>query len=397
MSERTLREDIEFLAGRLPHRGGNTENERIAAEYLYTRLRGACPQAEIDDFYAIESFGFLFASYYWEFLFVAVISVWWPAVAAVYGLAVFVFYLAEFTGYPVLSRLLPQFETQNVVGRFHSLDPQRLVIVTAHYDSARATLLSNPAWTPYVRLGHVAVVFAMVLVVTGCVVSAMGTMQPALGFPLERVLIWIGAAALTLAGIGLYTTDLRGSYVRGAVNNASGAAALLDLADRLQNALPKTTDVWLVATGSKEAWLGGMHHLLRRIDIDREHSYFINLAHVGAGELKYITGEGMLHRFKSAPELVRLAESIGPEFGAEGVVHRGLPTDALIPLTRGFKTLGIMGADAHGRPPYWNWHTDTVSKVDYDVLERSVGLVETLIRRLDDSGAAPEPSTGGHT
>ena len=83
-----MRRDIEFLAGNLTHRGASTESERTAAEYIRERFCVHTPNTEIDDFFAIESPWLLFASYYGEFLIVALLAFWQPWFAFGYGAVV---------------------------------------------------------------------------------------------------------------------------------------------------------------------------------------------------------------------------------------------------------------------------------------------------------------------
>ena len=104
---------------------------------------------------------------------------------------------------------------------------------------------------------------------------------------------------------------------------------------------------------------------------------------VGAGPLSYIVGEGMLHLFKSDAEWLRAAEEIAPHYDAQSRRHRGLPTDALIPLARGFRTLAIQGGDAVAPG-------DKTLDVDFAILARAQAFVEDLIRRLDESAAENE-------
>ena len=134
-----------FLAGNLPHRASNTTNERAAAEYIRGRFASHTPDTELDEFHSIDAAYVLFSSYYAEFFIVALVAHWFPRVGLCYGAAVFLAYLAESMGYNLFARLLPQFETQNVAARFLATHPKRLLVVTAHYDTPKASFLTRPA------------------------------------------------------------------------------------------------------------------------------------------------------------------------------------------------------------------------------------------------------------
>jgi len=377
-----LKQDIEYLAGRLPHRGANTENERIAAEYLRDRLLTLTPQTEIEDFHSVDTYTYLFAAYYIEFLIVAALATWLPWVGLAYGTVVFVMYIAEFTGYSVMSRFLPQYETQNVMARFLSRDPKRLLIVTSHYDSPKATSFTDPARAHWLRWAHLAIVTCMLLVLVSCAADGMAVLEGS-DYRVDIWIRWTCVAVLMSAAMTLYLGESNSEFVPGAVNNASGVAVLLQLAERLKETPPERTDVWLVATGSKETWLNGMRQFMLGLRLDKTRTHFLNVAHVGAGDLRYVTGEGMMHLFPSSKELIREARALAPEYGAKPLKYRGFPTDALIPLTRGYKAMSVMATGAHGLPAHWNWHSDAVSVVKMDVLARAAGYVEAIVRRLD--------------
>lgn len=377
-----MRQDVEFLAGHLPHRRAVTEGERSAAEYIRERLGAYIQDVAIDDFYSIESYAYVFASYYAEFLVVALIAWWFPWVALVYGLVVFVLYMAEFTAYPVLSRLLPHYETQNVVARALSPEPKRFLVVTAHYDSPVDSLVTRLRGSPWLGRLHALTVLAMVLVLVSCAAAALNVFAVS-ETPWELWLRWAGVGWLAVAAGVVLIGETRGEPMLGARHNAAGVAALLALAAALRDNPLRHVDVWLVATGAKEPWMQGMRRLLTGLDVDPDHTYFINIAHVGAGELRYEIGEGMLHLYPCAKELVGLAAHVAPMFRARPLAYRGFPTDTLVPLVRGYKAMGVMAAGPNGLPDGFSLDEDTPGSVDYELLSRAAGFVEAIVRRLD--------------
>ncbi len=379
-----LRRDVEFLAGRLPHRRANTDNERVAAEYLECRFKEYTIHATMDDFFSIDTFAHLFASYYLEFLVVAIIAIWSSWLAFFYGVAVFVMYIAEFTGYRVMARFLPQFETQNVTARFLSANPKRLLVITSHYDSVGDSGWNRPERLPWLRAIHYGIVLSMMAIVLTCAVEG-GRSNPEVITYGMVALRWWAVLVLTAAAATLYIGENGSTPTRGANANATGASALLALAERFQAAPLKTSDVLLVATGSKESGLNGMWHLCAGVDVERQSTYFLNLSCVGSGALRYITGEGMMSLFKSSKKLVALADSHAEAHQAKPLTYRGLPTDALLPLVRGYETLGIMATGEDGLPRIADWPEDKAGAVDYEVLNRATDYAESIIRDLDDS------------
>lgn len=382
MPHERIHEDMRYLAGQLLHRGALTEQERLAAVYIRDRFRAYTPDVELDEFKAIENPFYLFASYYAEFLIVAIIAVWWPRAALCYGACVFLAYLAEFMGFQLFSRLMPHFQSQNVIARFLAAEPRRLFIVTAHYDSGRASPLSRPAVTQWLRPLHLAVIVSMVAVLATCAAQALGLFAGEQA-PLHLAVRWGAIGFLLSAAAALFHTSMSGEEIRGANCNASGVAALLRLAERYAAEPPMTADIWLVATGGHESWMAGMRHLLTTHSLDKKHTFLLNIEGVGTGTLHYLTAEGMLHVSPSARPLVEAAEAVDGPFGAYPGRLRAVPSAAHMALARGYQAMTVMGLDETGLPAHWNWLTDVLTEVDDEAIANAADFCEALLRRLE--------------
>ncbi|MBI3119274.1 MAG: M28 family peptidase [Candidatus Hydrogenedentes bacterium] len=381
MAQNQIHDDLMYLAGRLLHRGAQTDAERSAAEFIRQRLSQSTPDVHLDEFSSFANYTFLFASYYSEFLVVSLLAVWWPLVAAAYGLFVFLCYLAEFLGYRVFARMLPQFESQNVVARFLGLRPRMTLLVTAHYDSGNANLLSQPWILPWLRPLHALLVFCMVVVIASSAVEGWSLVMQR-QFEAAAHLRWTAAGLLATASLILFYVSSQGEDIRGAIGNASGVAALLQLAERLRTHPLEEADVWLVATGSHEAWMSGMRHLLVANKLEKKHCQILNLEGVGAGGLRYITAEGMLIATPAGSTLRRAAEAVAGEYGAAPALLRAVPTAAHVPLARGYRSMTIMGLDDEGLPPHWNQPSDRVTEVDEDSIARAAAFSDAILRRV---------------
>lgn len=375
---------MRFLAGELLHRSALTEEEHRAAEYIRARFNEYTPDVETDPFRSIENPFYVFASYYGEFLVVAVLAIWWPRIALCYGGLVLLAYLAEFMGYPVFSRFLPHFESQNVVARFLGTQPKATIIVTAHYDSGRASPISRPGVTQLLRVLHLVVIGCMVTVMTTCAVDALHFFNLDMP-PLHEHVRWTAVGVLLSAALALFYASASGEEIRGANYNASGVAAMLRLAHSLASQPLETADVWLAATGSNETWMAGMRHLLSTHALDKKHTYILNIEGVGAGQLHYLTAEGMLQLERaSSPMLSAAAEVDGP-FGATPGCLRAVPTAAHAAMARGLHTLTVIGLDESGLPAHWNRHTDLLTEVDDEAIANAAGFCEALLRKLERS------------
>ena len=190
-------------------------------------------------------------------------------------------------------------------------------------------------------------VISMVFILGSLVAEALGAIDPLTRAALHYVR-WVSVALLLSAAMVLYLGARSAEFTRGANHNASGVAALLELGRRLSAKPLESTEVWLVVTGCKESWLSGMRALFRGLDVDKRSTYFLNLSGVGAGSLRYVTKEGMLHLFNSDRELLQRAEDVAQQFRAGPLVYRGLPTDAFVALARGYRTMGVMGFPEEG-------------------------------------------------
>jgi len=382
-----VRRDLNFLAGDLPHRGGITENERRAAEYIEQRFREYTPLVQIEDFYSTDAYPYVFAMYYAEFLFVGLIAIFWPWIGLIYGVVVFLLYMAEFTGYSSMGRFLPHYETQNITARFPCAKADRLIVVTANYDSPRAYPWTEPGVAKSLRMRHLVLVGAMVLVLASCGAQALQV----LGDDWARIdLAARGAGvAILLAGAGTLFNGARNApYTTAANNNASGCAAMLELASRIKEAPLASTEVLLVATGAKELWLSGMRQLFRGMRADKKALFFVNVTGIGAGQLRYVTGEGMLHVYGAGEKLMAAAQHEGPAHAARPIVWRNLPTDAIIPMARGYEAITIMATGPDDLPVAWNSEDDAPGRIDPEVLTRGARFVEAVLRRMD-AGAPP--------
>ena len=112
----SIETDLHFLCEELEDRQAQTDGEKRAAEYVTDRFGAAVGNSRRVDFDAIGNYRLMFAAYCGEFIVVSLLALWWPTIAFFYGLTIFLAYMAEFMGYAVFSRLLPQFESSSAVG-----------------------------------------------------------------------------------------------------------------------------------------------------------------------------------------------------------------------------------------------------------------------------------------
>ncbi len=259
-------------------------------------------------------------------------------------------------------------------------EPARRVILTAHLDTGRGGLL----W-------HHVVVRSFRLIAIGVLASALMIPVLLLVYTIWQItavwiVSWVLMAILLLAAILLAESELNGTPLLGANDNASGVAALLAAATALERAHLDHVETWFLFTTGLEAGLTGMNRFLDENSFNVNTTYFINVDHVGSGHVHYTRAEGLLRTLKSSPPLTRLAADIAshhPEWNATSEVYRLLPTDQYAALRRGYQAITIMALDQESYLPHWHQVTDTHDTVNLETIQVATDLVLALIRRLD--------------
>lgn len=143
-------------------------------------------------------------------------------------------------------------------------------------------------------------------------------------------------------------------------------------------------EVWFVATGAEESGTWGMRAFLQEHESELRGAFIINIDNIGAGNLYWITKEGMARRYASDRRLMSAARKVSreDEILVKGREYKGLSTDATPALARKFKAMSIMAFDINGRLPNWHWRTDTSDNVQAENVDNVVRLVEGIIREL---------------
>jgi hypothetical protein len=192
-----------------------------------------------------------------------------------------------------------------------------------------------------------------------------------------------------MAYVALLLDSALSGVVPGASSNASGVATLLEVARRLERRPLENVDTWIVFTGAKEGFMLGMRAWMKAYedDLNRDHTYFLNVDTVGNGTVHHVTGEGSPLLYRHDLRLARLCESIG----SRPHVWR-LASDGVIPLMRGYLSITLCSLDRRGRIPNFRMKSDTPDRVEPEALARAIDFVEELVRRIDGA-MAPEPAT----
>jgi hypothetical protein len=386
---------VRLLAGEIGPRPSAGTGERKAAAFVIDRLRHAGYEVELEPFEGLTTYSWTYAPLYGALALAGWLGPRRPALGALLGLGAFGAFLAESLGFEAVARLpfLPHDRSQNVVARLplpeSSSAPERRVILVAHLDSARSALVFQPRLVRGFRATFVGLTAAMATVALGNL--ARWVQGPRREDPeaLDRATQVAGSALLFPLAV-LLQREAAMPVVAGANDNASGVAVVLAAAERLaaalQGALDQKAELWVVFTGCEESGLGGMQHFLAAHghELDPASTLFINVDNVGAGMLTLVNQEGTLWPLLADSELLdaatRMALRRGLHFQTRG--YHAMPTDAQVPLARGYRALSVMAFDEHGALPNWHWPTDTPDAVDATTMESALDLLVRTVRRL---------------
>jgi hypothetical protein len=267
-------------------------------------------------------------------------------------------------------KLLPGSEGANVVGRVRArAEPSATIVLVAHHDAANTGAIWNPRLVAAGGARHLRrrrvdpfmapLELALVLAAAGSALGRRSTRGRR-----ARVL---AAAILTVASA--IDADVgRGRTVPGASDNASGAAACLDLARAVCAEPLEHTNVVFVFPGSEEAGMGGMAAFLDRHGAELSADTFVlGLDTLGAGTPIVCTGEGAMREQRYAERDVALVEH-GAAIAGEPAPQRwriGAWTDPILAAHRGLRSASVLSIGP-GYFPHYHHPSDLPDCVDWE-------------------------------
>ncbi len=380
---------IAKLANELPHRGTATDGERRAHEYCAEQFRSAGLEAVTEAFPTV-------ASAYRPFLLAAALMLAgaalffaFPAPAVVLTLltAISAFLELSFRGNP-LRWLLPKKQSWNTHARLQNPGvPRRTLVILAHVDSHRTPWIwaSPKTFRAYQFVSSLAMIAFALLPL--CLLGAWGfdTAPPAAVLAPCIVLIFF---------IFLLTLQAETSpFTRGANDNASGVALLLELAKQFAERPPANTDFWFVCTGAEEVGAHGAAAFVKRHASELQNAVFLIIDNIAGKESRphFYEQETMLFPVRFAEELLHMAREVAaahPHLGAQPFSQRGAFTDGTPVALAGFACLPIVNHTETGWIPNWHHRHDTLENVDRSAMAISAEFVVRLISRIDAAADA---------
>jgi hypothetical protein len=374
-------EHIRYLVDVVGYRDSTSEAERWASKYIKSVMDKAGIESQVEDFSSPRTFGY-------AYMVILAVSILGGLLACSHGFIAFlitalaaVALYMENTCRGWIATILPRESSQNVVGRIPAQgEARRKVVLSAHYDTARSGLLFHPRFVGHFRT---ITMLTMLSVLALPILIVLGGMFWSGLFCLLRGLavLWLAVSWCLLLHREVYGLNLYGAN-----DNGSGTGVVLSLAETLAGKPLQDTEVWIAATGAEEAGLVGMTAFLKRHGTELQDALIINLDHVGLGQIKYITGEGMLKAVPSDPELLMLSAEVvreNPDLSPVPHEHRTCHSDAYAALVKGYRAMSIMAMDEDGVVPNWHWETDKIENLEEKNLEDVERFVSILLNKID--------------
>ncbi len=311
-------------------------------------------------------------------------------------------------------RLSPTGRSQNVVAIARpSGVVKRRVVLLGHLDTHRTPIFySSPRWLWVFAQSLTATMVSLVGSSLAYAALALLARRAQPAPRLSPLPLLLPAAAFQAWALAMVLLADRTPYTPGANDNASGAATVLALAERLAQEPLRHTEVWLLNTGCEELGAYGAAAFLDRHGDELRDAYFINFDQLGVGAPTLNLSEGLIRPIHYTPELLDLARQAAcqrppadspappppsPAASLLGPEHPGgAYTDTWHIITRGFQgiILDSRPPEGEGDPSGAHWHqmSDTVDKIDLDCLARAHQWAWNLLHLIDSPPGAPPRS-----
>lgn len=385
------------LSKEIGSRGSTTPAEARAADYIAKEMSGWAHEVRRQPFMSPTSFSWIYGALY-LLGGLGGLLYWanhWLATAV--SLLALILFVLENSSRGSFWKLFPKRSSQNIIGMVRPQGeaagapssppipmprpiPKRVVLV-AHHDSSRSAPMFSPQQVPYFRLTFLLGIACLTVVP---LLNLLSLIFPGrLWIPYVQAPFYLYLLAVFLL---MVQRELGGEYTPGANDNASGEAAMLAVGERLAREGINNMELWCVSTGCEEVGTIGMIYFLDQYGAELRDAYFINLDNLGAGIVKYTTGEGMLGIYPCDQYLVGVARRISaghPDWGIREAVNQIMMTDANPALARGFRILSIRAEDKNGLLPNWHWHTDTYENVDPQTMDIAGNFLYALVRAIE--------------
>lgn len=382
----------------LPPREAGSVGERMAQAMLAGRLDALGMNAVIAGAVCAPRVPVILGLHSLCFLWAAVLALFDPG-AFSFGLTAITLlsFWGELRGSPrLLRKLLLKRITCNMIARTGQPEARGRLVLVAHSDVAASSSLLLP-WARRLFLdrerpgksvhpGSIVLIAGVVQLFAAAVQWSREELSVLVVVLLAGLL---GAVLVHASALALAVDWWRSPPQPGAVNNASGMAVSLAVAEELANKPLKNLELWVLTTGARQPDAGGMKGFLYQFAhiLDLDTTWFVNLEGVGRGDLAYAISEGRWRTLPYRPSIPAAAEKVASTTDFRSVRSFASPgrTDAGPPTRAGHRSVTLSGL-VDGRPPgpLGSQHDD-LDAVDPNALLRARDFTLALLREIDSS------------
>lgn len=397
--ERRVRE-LEALG----HRGSATSFEDRGATYLVEELRrcgiGAAKEA-FDGYTALGSRVLIHI-----FVAGAGITLLWtsPLLTLLLGVVALASFIGEMsTRFTLLSRLIPASPSCNVVGRLpcrEGREPRHRVVVCAHIDSQRTGLMwKGKLVKPLSRLYQKApgpmmspMFPVMLAFVTQPVVGLLALVWP--GNSVSTALAGLLIVIYAVAGVLLAEWAV-GPFVPGAADNATGAAAAIEAAERWSREPIDGVELVVLLSGCEETGALGAAAWVRthEAEIRRTPTSFLVFDTFGYGRPRYAGREHTLAAvsLEYPRDILDACAEVAGRLGLHDAGPHTLPTftDGVAFLARGIPGASLLTFEDGVHMPNYHQMLDTSDRMSFDIGWEAVRFGWEVLRAMAARSVSP--------
>lgn len=372
----------------MPDRGAGTPSERAGHELVAEQFRSLGIDTALQDFRALGSMPFIHFIHFFSLFLISLFVNHYPLAGSILGLIVILSFWGEFTyRFFLLRRLLPRRRSQNVVARIGNRASPIKMVISAHIDAARTGAIFNPIFANGIAKAkkqplHKTLFSFMLVLTLVFIVKAFG------GGTWVLSVVFNVIAVLSLLGSLIMLQWEFAPYSPGANDDLSGVAVSMSIAEKMSVG-EEDTDIEYIflVTGSEESHCNGMREFVQGFkgEIPKEGTFFINLECVGGGGIKYVTDEGFIVMQRHHHTLIQICETAAKKFGLNfGPAITVAHSDSIVPLARGYKSIGIIGLNENSLPSNYHTMNDKEENIDYSKLEEAQRILECVLATVAD-------------
>ena len=306
----------------------------------------------------------------------------------------------EFFNYhELIDPLFRKQSSQNVIGKFKKGERNKIIIISAHIDSAlQFNLLKILRW------GFLIVAFTGILIILfWTVISFIYLILIVIGFySLNNIFFGISILTLIIGSpffIALFffvPIGDRGNVVPGAVDNLSGCAVLIGISRFLnvnQDLIPKDSEIRLITFGCEEAGLRGAYrYVTSHLDELKEfETYILNLDGLETPDkfhvIEYEPTTRTWHSQEMVNKVLKAAKNANIDVKrlGSGKLEKTLGrlsggSDAAAFSKAGIKATFLNSADWKTRSSYYHQSEDTFDKIKKGTLENALKICLNFIK-----------------